>query len=154
MLNVNVTLVRWVLVIGDGMASDNPYFVVSGLPGGIDKFWKHVCKKHEFWESACNEHSITIREPARKQLGDSVWRFDFKGSEKNTRSAFEKIIKTAYSDIKDMRIWHRTVGSGLVEVGHYGSDDEMLLEGAFSDEEREYLPIDQRAEILGIKRQL
>lgn len=67
--------------------------------------------------------------------------------------AKEKIIKTIKHLVPDAKVRYRQLGRDLIPTGDYDQDDTMTLEGAFTDEERDCIPIDQRAGILGIRRQ-
>ncbi len=150
-MKIDVTHIVTVVDLGEdeelgNMASEDNYLVVTGLPiKHIRKFWRkvasiHGCSRGLTKKGVCKDGRLRVN-----------WN-EFCDYE-NFLQAKDKILKTIKCLVPDARVRYRQLGTGLSEVGDYDHYDAMLLEGAFTDEERAYLPLDQRADILGLRRQ-
>lgn len=152
---INVTYVINLVDLGKdeefgNMADEDNYFVITGLPTEhVSAFWKEVTNLR-----GCSRRPVKkgVREDGRLRIN---WN-EFCDYE-NFLRAKEKILETIKRLVPDVKVYYRQLdrqlGSGFSVAGDYDPDDEMLLEGAFTEEERECLPLDQRADILGISRQ-
>ena len=118
------------------MTYEDNYFVITGLPT------EHASA---FWEKIAEIHGCSQR-LAKK---DHRLRVDWDNRDHElTKGAIVEAIKSL---VPDAEVRYRQLGSGLYEPGDYTDNDRMLLGGAFTDEERTYLPVDERAAILGIR---
>lgn len=147
LLKINVTYRIRVVDLGEDeefgrMADEDKYFVISGLPTKYaSDFWNAVTQIH-----GCSPRSSTQKDcRLRVNLNPFCDYEDF-------LKAKEAILRTIRNLIPDAQVRYRQLGSGLSEVGDYSEDDVMTLEGAFTDEERRYLSLDERAAVLGIER--
>lgn len=145
-MQINVTYRISVVDLGEdqkfgNMADEDNYFVISGLPAKhASAFWKAVARI-----PGCSRRSTNQRDRLRVDWNHF---FDYEDFLK----AKEAILRTIRNLVPDAQVRYRQLGSGLSEVGDYSDDDMMTLEGGFTDEERRYLPLDERAAILGIER--
>lgn len=146
-MKINVTYRIGVIDLGEDeefgyMADEDNYFVVSGLPTKHSvAFWKKVAKI-----SGCSRRSSNIRDRRLRVDWNQFYDYD------DFLKAKDAILKAIRELVPDAQVQYRQLGSGLTEVGDYSDDDVMTLEGGFTDEERRYLPLDERAAILGIER--
>ena len=131
-------------VVDDGeddgflMAHDEDYFVVSWFPESYHKFWDKI-KEAGF---------------SRRMSGSDWadrWRVNYNCKKEKAKLKLASIVK----ELKpEAIVCHRTLGWGLVEDPGFSPDEMNCIDAASSDEERQYLPYDQRAYILGIKKSL
>lgn len=150
-MKIDVTYVINVVDLGEdeefgNMASEDNYFVVTGLvpTKRASAFWKKVLSVRGCFRRPTKKGA---REDGRLRVD---WN-EFCDYEDFLR-AKEKILEIIKRLAPKANVHYRQLGLGFCAVGDYDPDDETLLEGAFTDEERDCLPVDQRAGILGISR--
>ena len=147
-----ISVTYFVNVIDEGydeecgwMASEDGRFVISGLP------LEHV---PVFLEKVAEIRGCSQR-PASKACQDGRLRVDWNEfcDYEEFCQAKEKILKVIKNLVPDAKVRYRRLGSGILsETGDYDDDDDLLtLEGAFTDEERECLSLDERADMLGMR---
>lgn len=147
-MKIDVTYV--VAIVDEGedeefsnMMSEDGRFVVTGLPIGlISRFWKKIKSIH-----GCSQR------PEKTKKHDGRLRVNWNQfcNFEDFLQAKKKLLEIIKHLVPDAKIRYRQFGSCLYqEIHEYDLDDQMLLEGAFTDEEKTYLPLDQRARILNI----
>ena len=151
MQKISLTYVVTVLYLGEDeefghMAEEDKCVVVRGLPTEhISTFWKNVKKIR-----GCSRRPTDALEQLDRRL-----RIDWNAfcDEEEFLEAKKEIIETIGRLCPGAKISYHRVGSGLYyedSEEDFDPSDRMILEGAFTDKEKDCLPLKQRADILGI----
>lgn len=152
-MKINVTYLPRIVDLGEDeefghMSSEDNCFVVTGLPT------KHVLV---FWKKVLGIKGC-FRRPIKKGARDDGrlrvdWDSEYNDYYEDALLIKEKILEVIKGLVSNAKVRYRQLGSSfsVEDCGlDYDPEDEMLLEGAFTDEEKDCLPRCQRAAILGI----
>ena len=119
-------------------------FVVTGLPAKCHSiFWQKVVKI-----SGCSCRAKVCDDDGRLRVG---WNHYF--DHVDFLRAKRKIVGVIKELVPDAMVRFRRLSPGLTSELEYSPDDEMAIEGGFTDEEKGVFSKDERAAMLGIKRQ-
>ncbi|MBI2635548.1 MAG: hypothetical protein HYW79_03340 [Parcubacteria group bacterium] len=144
-----MTYVITVVDLGEDDGLDGR-FVVKGLPT------RHISM---FWKKVMSIRACFPRPPKKGAREDGRLRIDFliPYDYEEFLIANEKILRIIKRLMPDAKVHYRQLSCSGFHMAdedydpYYDLDDEMLLVGAFTEEERDCLPRYQRAEILGIR---
>jgi len=153
-MKINVTYRPNIIDLGEdeefgNMASEDSYFVVSGVPTKyVSAFWKKVLSI-----KGCFRRPIQIKKGAREDGRLRIdWDSGYYDYYEDVLLIKEKILEVIKCLVPNVKIRYRQLGSGFsVMTEDYSPDDEILLEGTFTDEEKDCLPRYLRGVSLGIK---
>ena len=130
--------------IGRNEAYEDGRFVVGGLPTKHHSAFGRKIKGIRGCERRPEEDCP--RNDGRLRVN---WN-EFSGEDRRLK-AKERILQVVKGFVPDSKVRYFELVDSYADEG-YDPDDEVLslLDGAFTEEEREYLPIEQRIGILGI----